>query len=81
MNLPWAGDAGLDGLLQHHGMVVCGIRHLHQQRSIKQCCGTVTIFYGTGSGSDFRQVTVPVQAPSEKILPFYIVSFFTGKNL
>ncbi len=63
--------------------------------SVVDFCGTVTIFYG--SGSDFwtsyvsgyasQKVTVPtvpVPAPYldhlkqiKKILPFYIVSFFT----
>jgi hypothetical protein len=27
---------------------------------LMQCCGTVTIFYGSGSGSDFWKVMVPV---------------------
>jgi len=27
---------------------------------ITQCCGSVTIFYGSGSGFDFEKVTVPV---------------------
>ncbi len=29
----------------------------------RQCCGTVTIFYGSGSGSDFWKVMVPVPVP------------------
>jgi hypothetical protein len=33
-----------------------------------QCCGTVTIFYGSGSGSDFWKVMVPVPIPTfEKV--------------
>ncbi len=53
-----------------------------------QCCGTVTIFYG--SSSHFWQVTVPVPYLSikaqfsknnlEKILPFYILNFFTREK-
>ncbi len=34
-----------------------------------QCCGTVTIFHGSGSGSDFWQVSVPV--PTFEKLPWY----------
>jgi len=32
----------------------------------KQCCGTVTIFHGSGSGSGsyFRKVTGPVPVPA-----------------
>ncbi len=34
-----------------------------------QCCGTVTIFYGSGSGSDFWKVMVPVPVPTfEKVM-------------
>ncbi len=38
---------------------ICKIR---QEKALgwQQCCGTVTIFYGSGSGSDFWKVTVPV---------------------
>ncbi len=31
--------------------------------SFSQCCGTVTINYGSGSGSDFWKVMVPVPVP------------------
>jgi hypothetical protein len=31
--------------------------------SLTQCCGTVTIYYGSGSGSDFWKVMVPVPVP------------------
>ncbi len=36
--------------------------------SFQQCCGTVTILYGSGSGfgSDFRKVMVPVPVPTFK---------------
>jgi hypothetical protein len=50
-------------------MTVSPIRvsvHTKQAKSQGQCCGTITIFYGSGSGSDFRQVTVPVQT-SDKL--------------
>jgi hypothetical protein len=30
--------------------------------SFNQCCGTVTIYYG--SGTDFRQVPLPVPVPA-----------------
>jgi hypothetical protein len=30
-----------------------GKRGLDPDPHKKQCCGTVTVFYGTGSGSDF----------------------------
>ncbi len=34
-----------------------------------QCCGNVTIFYGSGSGSDFWKVMVPVPVPTfEKVM-------------
>ncbi len=57
----------------------------------RQCCGTVTIFYG--SGSDIWQVTAPVSAPYlahkkhslknffEQNLALSIVSFFIRKRL
>ncbi len=32
----------------------------HQRGGGGQCCGTVTIFYGFGSSSDFWQVSVPL---------------------
>ncbi len=35
-----------------------------------QCCGTVTIFYGSGSGSDFWKVMVPVPVPTFEKLWF-----------
>jgi hypothetical protein len=36
--------------------------------SFVQCCGTVTIYYGSGSGSNFRKVMVPVPVPTfEKV--------------
>jgi hypothetical protein len=63
-----------------------------QQFTVAQCCGTVTIFYD--SGSDFWKVTVPVPVPYldhkkhnfpkniwKKISPFYIPSFLQGKKL
>ncbi len=31
--------------------------------TLDQCCGTVTIYYGSGSGSDFWKVRVPVSVP------------------
>ncbi len=31
--------------------------------SVNQCCGTVTIYYGSGSGSDFWKVRVTVPFP------------------
>jgi hypothetical protein len=37
-----------------------------------QRCGTVTIFYGSGSGSDFRKVTVLVLVPIFDTLRFRI---------
>jgi hypothetical protein len=36
---------------------------MYERSDGRQCCGTVTIFYGYGSSSDFRQVTVPVPVP------------------
>ncbi len=35
-----------------------------------QCCGTLTIFYGSGSGSDFWKVMVPVPVPTFEKLWF-----------
>ncbi len=32
--------------------------------TVRQCCGTVTIYYGSGSGSDFWKVMVPVPVPT-----------------
>ena len=29
-----------------------------------QCCGTVTIYYGSGSGFDFWKVMIPVPVPT-----------------
>jgi hypothetical protein len=40
-----------------------------------QCCGTVTIYYGSGSssGSDFRKVMVPVPVPTFEKLWFWFL--------
>jgi hypothetical protein len=37
--------------------------------SERQCCGTVTIYYGSGFGFDFWQVTVPVLVPAPVPVP------------
>ncbi len=44
-------------------------RQLAEICSNNHCCGTVTIFYGSGSGSDFWKVMVPVPVPTfEKVM-------------
>jgi hypothetical protein len=42
---------------------------INKKQTIEQCCGTVTIFYGSGSGSDFWKVMVPAPVPTfEKVM-------------
>ncbi len=39
-----------------------------------QCCGTVIIFYGSGSGSNFLKVTVPVPTNQKVRVPVAVPS-------
>ena len=41
-----------------------------RKSTASQCCGTVTIYYGSGSGSDFWKVMVPVPVPTFEKLWF-----------
>ncbi len=46
-------------------LILCVSYYLLLSSSYPQCCGTVTIYYGSGSGfgSDFWKVMVPVPVP------------------
>ncbi len=44
-----------------------------------QCCGTVTIFYGSGCGSNFWKVTGPGPVPVPVPAP-YLKANFSLKN-
>jgi hypothetical protein len=46
------------------------LKHPMQVNTVKQCCGTVTIYYRSGSGSDFWKVMVPVPVPTFEKLWF-----------
>jgi hypothetical protein len=60
MDLPLLGDVDIRGfhhektdhpLFQNHKQCLQGLKHRFY--TLLQCCGTVTIYYGSGSGSDF----------------------------
>ncbi len=56
----------------------------HQKQCCGQCCGTVTIYYGSGSGSgsDFWKVLFPVPVPTfEKLWFRFRFQFLLLKNL
>ena len=48
-----------------------------------QCCGSVSIWYGSGSGSldPFREITDPDPAPNPTNTNFFFFYFFPNKNI
>jgi hypothetical protein len=64
VELPVSVQAG-PNILSYHWIIFIFVYFIADMKYMfkthQQCCGTVTIFYG--SGSDFWQVPVPVPAP------------------
>ncbi len=67
----WCGSRSGVGGIRRFVMSIIGSSRIFAMQVLwkQQCCGTVTIFYGSGSGSCFRKVLVPVPVPTfEKVM-------------